>query len=226
MNIAIIPARGGSKRIKKKNIKIFFKKPMISWTIRSLKKSKLFDKIFVTTDNLEITKVAKKYGAEVPFIRSQKLSDDLTPTLPVIRDAILKLRSKFNIKNICCVYPCTPFLNIQDLKKSYTILKNNQNKFVFPVIENSHPIQRSFRLKGRENLVEFIFRSKEMSRTQDLEKTYHDAGQFYWGSIKTWMKSKRLHSGSSGLVVPAWRYVDIDNLDDWIRAEKIFKLIR
>ena len=226
MNIAIIPARGGSKRIKKKNIKFFFKKPMISWAINSLKKSKLFDKIFVSTDNLEIANIAKKYGAEVPFIRSKKLSDDLTPTLPVIRDAILKLKDNFKIKNICCVYPCSPFLNSEDLEKTYKILKKNPNKFVFPVIENSHPIQRSFKLQGNKNLVEFFFKSKEMSRTQDLDKTYHDAGQFYWGSIKTWMNKKRLHSGSSAFVVPSWKYVDIDNLNDWIRAEKIFKLIK
>ncbi len=226
MNIAIIPARGGSKRIKKKNIKIFFKRPMISWAINSLKKSKLFDKIFVSTDNVEIAKIAKRYGAEVPFIRSKKLSDDITPTLPVIRDAILKLKDYYKIKNICCVYPCSPFLNVKDLKNTYKILKKDQNNFVFPVIENSHPIQRSFRLKGNKNSVEFVFKSKEMSRTQDLEKTYHDAGQFYWGSFKTWMKKKKLHSGSNAFVVPSWRYVDIDNLNDWIRAEKIFKLIK
>ena len=113
-----------------------------------------------------------------------------------------------------------------DFKQSFKILTKNKNRFVYPVLENSHPIQRSFRLKGKKKIVEFLFKSKELSRTQDLEKTYHDAGQFYLGSKKSWLKKKRLHSNSCGLIVPSWRFVDIDNLDDWKRAEKLFKLIK
>ena len=117
MNIAIIPARGGSKRIKKKNIKIFFSKPMIYWTIDILKKSKLFKKIYVTTDSSDIRKIAKKYGALVPFLRNSDLADDQTPTLPVIRDAIKRIVVNNKIKNVCCVYPCSPFVTTKDLKK-------------------------------------------------------------------------------------------------------------
>ena len=225
MNIAIIPARGGSKRIKKKNIKFFFKKPMISWAINSLKKSKLFDKIFVSTDNLEIANIAKKYEAEVPFIRSKKLSDDLTPTLPVIRDAILKLKDNFKIKNICCVYPCSPFLNSEDLEKTYKILKKNPNKFVFPVIENSHPIQRSFKLQGNKNLVEFFFKSKEMSRTQDLDKTYHDAGQFYITRAKVTREGLKFTETNVRLyLIQRNKVVDIDTNEDFKIAEELLKL--
>ena len=221
MNIAIIPARGGSKRIKNKNIKLFFSKPMIAWTIEILKKFKLFKNIYVTTDSLKIADIAKKYGATIPFIREKDLADDFTPTLPVIKDALKKISINKSIKNICCVYPCTPFVTKNDLIKTYALLKKNRKRFVFPVIKNSHPIERSFKVK--KNIIEFIFKSKEMSRTQDLVTSYHDAGQFYWGSIEAWTKNKKLHSGAIAYEVPDWRFVDIDNYSDWKRAEKYFK---
>ena len=198
---------------------------MIAWPIQALKKSKLFDKIFVSTDNKLIANTAKKFGAEIPFIRSRNLSDDYTPTLPVIKDAILRLSNLYKIENICCVYPCSPFILSRDFVEAFKILKKNKNRFVFPVIENSHPIQRSFRLKGKKRIIDFLFKSKELSRTQDLEKTYHDAGQFYWSESKTWLKQKKVFNSSSTIIeIPRNRAIDIDTKEDWQFASNMMKI--
>ena len=226
MNIAIIPARGGSKRIPRKNIKSFLGKPMIAWSIEVAKKSGLFDHIIVSSDDSEIIEIANKYGAETPFIRPQHLADDLTPTVPVIAQAIEEcLNLDLNPKNVCCIYPGVPLSEKDDLIKAYNLLESNQVNFVYPVTEYSHPTQRAMRQKDSGQM-EFIDSKNEMTRTQDLETTYHDAGQFYWGKTEAWLEQKKMHSDGIGMVIPNWRVVDIDNIDDWKRAELLAAVLR
>ena len=225
MIIAIIPARGGSQRIKKKNIKKFYLKPILYWTIKALKQSKLFSKIVLTTDDKKITKIANQLGVDYIINRPANLANNYTPTKPVIEHAIKALKKKFKIKYACCVYPCNPFLNSLDLKKSFKILKKNKNNFVFPVTEYTHPIQRAFKLAKKNKLI-FFTKKHELTRTQDLVKSYHDVGQFYWGSVSNWLSKKKIHSNGIGLPVPKWRVVDIDNLQDWKRAELLFKILK
>jgi pseudaminic acid cytidylyltransferase len=225
MIFAIIPARGGSQRIKKKNIKQFYSKPILYWTIKALKESRLFSKIVLTTDDNQIKKTGEQLGLDYIISRPSNLADNYTPTKPVIEHAIRALIKKFKIKYACCVYPCNPFLNSLDLKKSFKILKKNKNNFVFPITEYSHPIQRAFKLVKKNKLI-FFNKKHELTRTQDLAKSYHDAGQFYWGSVGNWLSEKKMHSNSIGFPIPKWRVVDIDNLQDWKRAELLFKILK
>jgi pseudaminic acid cytidylyltransferase len=225
ISIAIIPARGGSKRIKKKNIKNFCLKPILYWTFKVLKESKLFTKIVLTTDDDEIKTIGNKLGFDYIISRPYSIADDFTPTKTVIEHAIKILLEKSRVDYICCAYPCNPFINLYDLKKSFTILKKNTNNFIFPVTEYAHPIQRAFKL-NKNNKVLFFNRKNELKRTQDLEKSYHDTGQFYWGTVANWLKIKNMHSNSIGFKIPNWRSVDIDNLDDWKRAELLFKILK
>jgi len=225
MIFAIIPARGGSQRIKKKNIKKFYLKPILYWTIKALKQSKLFSKIVLTTDDNQIKKTAEQLGFDYIISRPSNLADNYTPTKPVIEHAIRTLKKKFKIKYACCVYPCNPFLNSLDIKKSFKILNKNKNNFVFPITEYTHPTQRAFKLAKKNKLI-FFTKKHELTRTQDLVKSYHDAGQFYWGSVNNWLSKKKMHSNGIGLPIPKWRVVDIDNLQDWKRAELLFKLLK
>ncbi len=221
---AIIPARGGSKRIKRKNIKNFNGKPMIYWTLKKIKKSGLFKKIIVSTEDKEIKTKSLKFGADIVIDRSKRLADDITGTQDVIKHAInFLIKKKFKFDFVFCIYPCNPFLQILDLKKALSI-KNNQSKFVFPVVEYSHPIQRSMRFRKNRDLY-FLDEKSGNCRTQDLEKTFHDAGQFYLANKKTWLSSKKMHSYSKGIILPSWRVVDIDNEDDWKRAENLSKTL-
>lgn len=225
VSFAIIPARGGSQRIKKKNIKKFYSKPILYWTIKALKRSKLFSKIVLTTDDTKIAKIASQLGVDHIISRPSNLADNYTPTKPVIEHAIRALKKKFKIKYACCVYPCNPFLNSLDLKKSFKILKKNKKNFVFPITEYTHPIQRAFKLAKKNKLI-FFTKKHELTRTQDLVKSYHDVGQFYWGSVSNWLSKKKMHSNGIGLPIPKWRVVDIDNLQDWKRAELLFKVLK
>ena len=222
MNIAIIPARGGSKRIPQKNIKDFCGKPIIAWSIELAIKSNLFDDIIVSTDDKKIIEIANYYGAKTPFIRPQNISDDLTPTVPVISHALgeMGLIGKY-YKFACCIYPCSPFMQIDDLKRAIDILTSKQVDYVYPVTEYQHPIQRC--LKFSKSNMKFMFPEHELTRTQDLERMYHDTGQFYWGKSNSWTAGIKMHSNGFGLEIPNWRVVDIDNQDDWTRAEIIFK---
>ena len=220
MNIAIIPARKGSKRIINKNIKFFFNKPMIAWTILALKKSKLFDKIIVTSDSLKILKISKKFGADFFIKRSKLLSNDYTPTYPVILDAINKIGDRFLIKNVCCVYPCNPFLDIKDIYKCFSLLNNNKNSFIFPIVRYSHPIQRALKL-GRSFNLSYISKKFINKRTQDLTPSFYDAGQFYLATKNSWLSKK--NKNLKAIEIPSWRAHDIDNLSDWKRAEILFR---
>ena len=189
MNIAIIPARAGSKRIKNKNIKMFCGKPVIYYSILAAKKSNIFSKIIVSTDSIKIKQIAEKYGADVPFIRPKNLSDDFSSTMEVIKHSIKELSFHKKKINICCIYPTAPLIKKDDLIKSYKIFNTNKFKFLFSASKFSYPIQRSFYL-DKKNYIKMVNKQNYNKRSQDLKITYHDAGQFYWGSGKSWLNEK------------------------------------
>ena len=226
MNLCVIPARGGSKRIPKKNIKKFCGIPIIAWSIKQAIESKCFDKIIVSTDNAEIANLAKKYGAEAPFMRSKKLSDDYTGTVPVISHAV-----KWQIENfqkphfVCCIYATAPFVKSKDLKYGLKILKKFASEYTFSATNYTYPIQRSFRIKKNKK-IEMFYPKHYNSRSQDLEEVFHDAGQFYWGFNDAWDSSIDPFSGSIPLLIPSWRVQDLDTYDDWIRAELMHNYIK
>ncbi len=226
MNIAIIPARIGSKRIVKKNIKLFNGSPMISFVIKESLKSGLFDKIIVSTDSDEIKKISEQYGATCPFTRPKNISDDFTPTVPVIDHAIRFCEENFNwnIDNVCCIYPCAPFLLKSDLEIGLKLLDGSTKDYVFPIAEFNSSIYRSLKIKEKNNLVS-VFPENILERTQNLDKAYYDVGQFYWGRKSSWLKNDKIHSSSEGIIIPSWRAVDIDTPDDWKRAELLFNLL-
>jgi pseudaminic acid cytidylyltransferase len=223
MDIAVIPARSGSKRIPRKNIKEFCGRPMIAWAISAAIDSNLFEKIIVSTDDAEIAEVAREYGAETPFVRPVELSDDYVGTVPVVAHAINEIiKNDFVSENVCCIYPCTPFLQPIDLIESHSLLRTSDTDFVYPVVEYMHPTYRAM-LRTSNGEMQFVFPECELKRTQDLELTYHDAGQFYWGKADAWLANKRMHTAGIGMVFPSWKFVDIDTEDDWYRAELIFR---
>ena len=224
MRIAVIPARGGSKRIPRKNIKEFCGKPMIAWAITTALETRLFDHVIVSTDDEEIADIARKWGAETPFIRPAELADDLTPTVPVIAHAVKSFLDKgWEVEYACCIYPCAPFLQADDLIIAFDLLQKNNADFVYPVTDYAHPIQRAMRQLSSGQM-QFISPENELTRTQDLEKSYHDSGQFYWGKASAWLEHKRMHTDGLGMTIPNWRVVDIDSMDDWKRAEDIYKV--
>ena len=227
MNIAIIPARGGSKRIPNKNIKEFNGKPIIAYSIEAAVNSLCFDKVIVSTDDLEIAAVSKSYGAEVPFMRPAELSDDYQGTTPVIAHAInwLKLHNEVP-KQVCCIYATAPFIRADDIKRGHQILEETQCDFAFSVTNYAFPIQRSVRITD-DNRVEMFDATSFNIRSQDLEEAYHDAGQFYWGLSESWLTQKMIFSRDSAPVnLPRYRVQDIDTQEDWERAEIIFKLLQ
>lgn len=221
-NIAIIPARYGSKRIKTKNIKLFRSKPIIEWTYNILKRSKMFDEIFVSTESKKIYDVCKKIGIKKFIKRSKKLSDDFVGTNEVIKSAIKALSKEYELVNICCVYPCAVFLKIRDLKEAKKIINLNKKKFVYPISEFPSPIERALILK-KDNIITKVNEKLFNKRTQDLKKKYYDTGQFYFSNIESWLrKSQRINIG---IKVPSYRAIDIDYPDDWKKAELLFNKI-
>jgi len=226
VNIAIIPARGGSKRIPRKNIKMFDGRPMIEWAIIKAKKSGMFDKIIVSSDDPEIIEISNQCGAITPFIRPTELADDLSPTVPGIAHAVRECnRMGWLAKYFCCIYPGVPFMEVGDLEKAFELLVSTNSDFVYPVAEYSHPIQRAMRQLENGQMV-FFNNDSELTRTQDLEPSYHDAGQFYWGKASAWLEHKKMHSDGIGIVIPNWRVVDIDDLNDWKRAELMCSVLK
>ncbi len=227
MRLAVIPARGGSKRIPRKNIKIFGGLPMIAWPIRAALESKCFDRIIVSTDDPEIAKVAQTYGAEVPFVRPHELSDDFTGTVPVISHAIDWQNKNGELVEIaCCIYATNPFLQAADLKFGLNILLNSGCEYAFTVTTYAFPIQRAVYITKNQRIE--MFEPKNFSaRSQDLREAWHDAGQFYWGKAQAWLEGKPLFSNLAAPVpLPRYRVQDIDTPEDWERAEWLFKSIQ
>lgn len=224
MRLCVIPARGNSKRIPKKNIKNFHGKPIIAWSIELAIKSKCFDKIIVSTDDAKISKIAKDYGAETPFVRPKNLSDDHTETVHVISHAIQwYIRRNIKPQYVCCIYATAPFVKIKDLKRGLKILKKTKCNFTFLATNYNYPIQRSFKIKNNGKLK--MFYPKYLNyRSQDLEQSYHDVGQFYWGTADAWSKKKNIISTNSiPILISRESAVDIDTQEDWKIAEKVFK---
>jgi pseudaminic acid cytidylyltransferase len=226
MKIAIIPARGGSKRIPRKNIKEFSGQPMIAYAIRAALESQLFDRVVVSTDDAEIAEIAKQFGAEVPFIRPAELANDHTPTVPVIAHAIRELTAQGASPDlVCCIYPGVPLIRSDDLTAAYQLLLSTQAGYCYPVAEYPSAIQRSLR-RLPDGCVRPLHHENEWTRTQDLETFYFDAGQFYWGQVSAWLSGLGLQSHGSGLVIPQWRVVDIDTPEDWHRAELMLRALQ
>ncbi len=223
-NLCIIPARGGSKRIPRKNIKDFLGKPIIAYSIETALNSGLFDEVMVSTDDEEIKEIALQYGAKVPFLRSDKTSNDFATTFDVIEEVIneyKKLNKTFT--NCCCIYPCAPFVEKESLAKAYQLL--DKNDMVMPVVPFSFPIQRALK-KDIENRINFLYPEHGLTRSQDLEPMYHDVGQFYWFDIEKVMLSKSIMQKHAGcVVVNELLAQDIDNLSDWRLAELKYQLL-
>lgn len=226
MSICVIPARGGSKRIPRKNIKEFFGKPMIAWSIEAAKNSGIFSKILVSTDDDEITYIAKSFGAEVPFLRPKELADDYTPTGDVMCHACKWIMDQgFDTSIVCCLYPTAPFVKPSDFNKAFCEIKSGNWEYVFTVGEFSSSIFRSFTQEPNGG-VQMLFPEYFETRSQDLDNVYHDAGMFYMGYLDSWIKGSRMFGSSSfPLKIPSWRVLDIDSKEDWERAELLAPLI-
>lgn len=225
MNIAIIPARGGSKRIPRKNIKLFDGKPMIAHAITAASASGLFEHIVVSTDDEEIAAIARAWGAETPFVRPAELANEYTATVPVIAHGIQACRDLgWKFEHVCCIYPGVPFIQIEDLNGSLALLAQTGADYTFPVTEFPSAIQRAL-MRLENGRMQPFYPQFETTRTQDLDLAYHDAGQFYWGKAEAWLKNPKIHSGGIGYVIPNWRVVDIDTDEDWLRAERLLKSI-
>ena len=228
MNIAIIPARGGSKRIPRKNIANFEGKPMIYWPIKAALDSKLFDHVIVSTDDNEISEIAIISGAEVPFKRPKKLSDDLTGIKDVIEHSLNWLDKKgVNVDYCCCILATAVFVLKEDLIEGLDQLKKHKKNFAFSVSEHSDPVQRSFKIK-KEGHIELLYPEAIKQRSQDLEKIYHDAGQFYWGTKDAFnMKDSQIISKNSlPIIIPHHRTQDIDTEEDLLIAKLKFNLLK
>lgn len=226
MRLAVIPARGGSKRIPRKNIKSFAGKPMIHYPIITAQKSCCFDKIIVSTDDPEISKISLEYGADVPFKRPEELSDDHTSTAPVISHAIQYLQNQgFVIDEVCCIYATTPMLTSDDIKRGLELLHEGKTNFVFTATSYPFPIERAFHL-DEEKRAKLLWPENHFVRSQDLREVFHDAGQFYWGTTNGWLQQSNMYDdGATPLILPSYRTQDIDTEEDWIRAELMFKAL-
>ncbi|MGN5074387.1 pseudaminic acid cytidylyltransferase [Aeromonas veronii] len=226
MAIAIIPARGGSKRIPRKNIRPFCGQPMLAYAIQAAQKSGCFSKVVVSTDDEEIAKVARQLGAEVPFLRPANLADDHTGTTPVVIDTIQRLdQLGIQAEHYCCIYATVPLIQANDLKAAYQRLTASKAPFVYTVAEFGFPIQRAVRMDEQGRVTPF-WPEKMAKRSQDLEPTYQDAGQFYWGSRAAWLGGISPVGGKGiGHILPRHRVVDIDTPEDWHLAELLYQVL-
>lgn len=226
MNIAVIPARGGSKRIPGKNIKAFRGKPMIAWPVLVAKASGLFEHVIVSTDDAEIASVAKAWGAEVPFMRPAELSNDYAGTIEVVAHAVQWAWAQgWPLSAVCCIYATAPFVNAHDLERGLDLLESGHWQYAFTATEYAAPIFRSFHARPDGGL-EMYFPEHFLTRSQDLPIALHDAGQFYWGRPSAWAEGKRIFDEhSTPVIIPRWRVQDIDTEDDWTRAEMMAPVI-
>jgi N-acylneuraminate cytidylyltransferase len=224
MRIAVIPARGGSKRIPRKNIRLFCGKPMIAWSIEAAQESGCFDRIIVSTDDQDIARVARGCGALIPFMRPANLADDHTGTAPVIAHAIEEMQSQgVFATDVCCIYATAPFVQPADIRKGLDVLTTSGADLVFSVTDFPSPIQRAFRITDTGR-VEMFHPELFNARSQDLEVAWHDAAQFYWGQARAWLSGQPIFSTRAApVILPRHRVQDIDTLEDWIQAEWIFK---
>ena len=220
MNVAIIPARGGSKRILNKNIKHFAGKPIIAYSIEAAKKSGLFDKIFVSTDSEKIALTAKEYGAEVPFMRPKEFSDDFAPTAMVLLHALKWLEGQGTPAEFaCCIYATAPFVKAEYLKKGFRLIMRESVSAVFSVTSFPFSIFRALNI-NEAGYLEMFWPEHEFTRSNDLPEAYHDAGQFYWLDSKKFFKKKKVYTNDAlPVIIPRFLVQDIDTIEDWETAE-------
>ena len=225
-NLCVIPARGGSKRIPRKNIKNFCGKPIIAYSIEAALQSNCFDKVIVSTDDQEIADIAIQYGAEVPFLRSKDLADDFTGTTAVIADSIRKLSlASYDYDYTCGLYATAPFVRVADLRYAVEELVIHKSKYIFAVTEYPFPIQRAIMLH-EDNHVSMFDDDHFNTRSQDLISAWHDAGQFCWGDSQSWLDHKQVFTPESRAIkLPRYRVQDIDTIDDWLMAEYMYRAI-
>ncbi|NRB72731.1 MAG: pseudaminic acid cytidylyltransferase [Verrucomicrobiales bacterium] len=226
--VCIIPARGGSKRIRNKNIRSFSGRPIIEWSIEAALEADLFARVVVSTDSEEIAKVARGVGAEVPFFRPAELSDDYTGTIPVVKHGIEELEKTGEaISSVCCLYATAPFVTAERLAEAKGMLDDDpETQFVFPVSSFPSPIFRGVELDP-EGRVSMIWPEKEQVRSQDLPDVYHDSGQFYWGLRDAFVSQLSVFSPhSKGMVIPRKEVQDIDTEEDWLSAEALFNVLK
>jgi len=223
MIVAIIPARGGSKRIPRKNIRPFAGVPMIAHSIRAARNSGLFDAILVSTDDHEIAQIAQKYGAEVPFLRPDNLSDDHATSIAVIAHAVKWLCDAGRpATEVCCLYATAPFVRASDLQTAHTVLRDTGAQFCFPVTTFAFPIERAL-LRDHGGAIAMLHPEHEITRSQDLNEYVHDVGQFYWGRATAWAEGLSIYAPHSRtILIPRYRVQDIDTLEDWHRAELMY----
>ena len=226
MKLAVIPARGGSKRVPRKNVRPFCGRPMMAWAIDAARQSGVFDQIIVSTDDPEIAETASSLGAEVPFMRPAELADDHADTITVIAHSTQWARNEGRpLKAVCCIYPTAPMIDPRDLAEGLRLLEEGQQDFVFTATDYASPIFRAF-VEEAGGGVEMIFPEHFGTRSQDLPRALHDAAQFYWGRPQAWLTAKTLFgSRSTALPVPRWRVQDIDTPEDWVRAEALFRAL-
>lgn len=224
--IAIITARGGSKRIPKKNIKEFCGKPIIAYSIRAALDSEIFDEVMVSTDSEEIAEIARAYGAKVPFMRSAKTSDDFATTADVLMEVLERYQEMDRTFDVMsCIYPTAPFVTPQKLQSAYDTLKKEQAVMAMPVVAFSYPPQRSYVLNG--NMLEMKWKENYNKRSQDLEKMYHDAGQFYMYQVDAFVRLKgQMTESIVPVIIDEMEVQDIDNESDWKLAELKYQMIK
>jgi N-acylneuraminate cytidylyltransferase len=227
MNVAIIPARGGSKRIPRKNIKPFHGKPMIAYSIEAAKQSDCFDRILVSTDDEEIAAVAKEWGAETPFIRPAKIADDFATTMDVMKHAVDWCKEQgWQLDKVCCIYATAPFLSSSSLKEGLTILQDAAIDYAFSATTFAFPIQRALGL-NKNGTVTMVQPEHRNTRSQDLPEAIHDAGQFYWGQAEAYLQQRPFFgSQSKAVLLPRKQVQDIDTPEDWEFAEALFSAIK
>ena len=224
--IAIIPARGGSKRILRKNIKNFLGKPIIAYSIEYALKSKFFNEVMVSTDDKKIAEIAEKYGAQVPFYRSEENSNDYAGTSEVIFEVLQEYKNRNIVFNYCCcIYPTAPLIKVNNIVTGFNLLKEKSYDSFFPVVRYSHSIQRSYQIINDK----LVMNKKEnlCKRTQDLTPNFHDAGQFYWINVDKFLDNKEILTNNTGTIeLSELEVQDIDKADDWKIAEMKYKLIK
>jgi pseudaminic acid cytidylyltransferase len=227
MRLCIIPARGGSKRIPRKNIKEFCGQAMIGYSIEAAITSQCFDKVIVSTDDQEIAEIAKSFGAEVPFIRPDALANDHAATIPVVKHAIEWFDEQGQLPtDVCCLYATAPFIQSQTISKAFQQLQESEADYCFSVTSFAFPIQRSIRIT-QDGKVDMFYPENFNVRSQDLEEAYHDAGQFYWGKAQAFKDELPIFSETaSPYILPRYLVQDIDTMEDWIRAESMHRVLQ
>lgn len=229
MNLAVIPARGGSKRIPRKNIREFCGKPIIAYSIEAALESGSFARVIVSTDDEEVASIARSLGAETPFLRPPELSDDHTPTMPVIRHAVDWVSENMGpVEYACCLYATAPFIRAEFIRQGLAALKSDSEiEFAFSVTSYAFPIFRSLKIRPGDGRVEMLFPDYEVTRSQDLPEAFHDAGQFYWGAASAFRRAGGFFSARSlPVILPRFLVQDIDTPEDWRHAEFLYEVVK